>query len=173
MSILRVLFASVVVLVGVGSALSPARAQSAVAPDALQAAKELVAVVSNQMIADTVTNMTAQVWPGVESSLRAQNARIDAATLGELRKEFERLIATATVATMNDAPAIYAQHFSTAEMRDLIAFYQTPLGVKTLRVMPQAATELSGKMRSRIPGLQEKVSLAFLNILQKRGLYAQ
>jgi hypothetical protein len=42
-----------------------------------------------------------------------------------------------------------------------------------LRVLPQATASLSAKMLPRLQGLQERVYLAFLNILQKRGLYGQ
>jgi hypothetical protein len=74
---------------------------------------------------------------------------------------------------INDAPAIYTRYFTAQEMRDLLAFYRTPAGAKALRVMPQALAELSAKSLARMQGLQERVYLAFLNVLQKRGLYAQ
>lgn len=156
-------------------ALPPAksRAQNAPSADALQAGKELMSVVTGQMVADAITNMTAQVWPSVEASLRTQNPKLDAATLGELRKEYERLLASNYEEIMSDAPAIYARYFSAQEMRDLVAFYRTPLGAKTLRVMPQALADFTGRTLPRLQGLQEKVGLAFLNVLQKRGYYAQ
>jgi hypothetical protein len=150
------------------------RAQSsAPSPEAMKAATELVGLFNAQLVADTVTNLTAQVWPPVEAALREQNKNIDAATLTELRKEFERLMVANYNEVMKDAPAIYAKHFSAQEMRELVAFYKTPVGAKSLRVLPQAMADINAKMAPRLQGLQERVSLAFLNILQKRGLYAQ
>ncbi len=74
---------------------------------------------------------------------------------------------------MKEAPAIYAKYFTAQEMRDLVAFYQTPLGAKTMQVMPKAMADFAAMTLARMQGLQEKVYLAFLNVLQKRGLYAQ
>jgi len=146
--------------------------QASPSPEALQPAHELVAVVGEQSVAQTISGLTAQVWPSIEQSLRAPNPKIDAATAADLRKEYERLLTEDYNEIMADAPAIYARYFTVQEMRDLIAFYRTPVGAKALSVMPQALTELAAKNQERMQGLQEKVFLAFLNVLHKRGLYA-
>jgi hypothetical protein len=160
-------------------AASPASSQTAppgtptASADALQAAKDLVGLVSGSMLADIANRMTAQVWPPVETALRTQNPKIDAATLAELRGEFTQQVITGVADAMQGAPAIYARYFTVQEMRDLAAFYRTPIGAKTLRVMPQLMTDINGLILPRMQGLQERVNLAFLNILQRRGLYAQ
>jgi hypothetical protein len=166
-----------IVLSGVAFGTAPSSAQSsangAPSPEIARAAQEFVYVINTQLLAETTATLTTQVWPPVEAALREQNAKVDAATLDELRKEFERLMVVNLTEVMKDAPAIYAKYFTVKEMQDLVAFYRTPLGAKALRVMPQAAGDLNTKLLPRMPGLQEKVSLAFMNILQKRGLYAQ
>jgi hypothetical protein len=151
----------------------PSFAEDAPSPETLQAAQELVAVFNEQTIVSTVTDLTAQVWPSVEQTLRAQNSSIDAETLAELRKEYERLMTDNYSEVMKEAPAIYAKYFTAQEMRDLVAFYRTPLGAKTMQVMPKATADFSALTLARTQGLQERVYLAFLNVLQKRGLYAQ
>jgi hypothetical protein len=147
--------------------------QAAPSPETLQAARDLVAVFNEQTIAATISNLTAQVWPSIEQALRAQNPKIDAGTAADLRKEYERLMTQDYNQIMSDAPAIYARYFTAQELRDMLAFYRTPAGAKALRVMPQALAELTAKSGARMQGLQEKVYLAFLNLLQQRGLYAQ
>lgn len=160
-------------VVGVISLSARSSAQNAPSQDALQAGKELASVITGQMVADAAIILTAQVWPSMESSLRAQNPKLDAATLAELRREYERLITRNYAEVMTEAPVIYARYFTGQEMRDLVAFYGTPLGAKTLRVMPQAIADFTTTSIPRLQGLQEKVGLAFLNILQKRGYYGQ
>ena len=140
--------------------------------DALEAARELVAVISEGSKAQMISNLTAQVWPSIEQSLRAQNPKIDAAAAGELRQEYERLLTEDYDKIMSDAPAIYARYLSAQEIRDVTAFYRTPSGAKALQVMPQATAEISAMSLDRLQGLQERVYLAFLNILQKRGMFA-
>ena len=42
---------------------------------------------------------------------------------------------------MNAMPALYARHFTTAEIVEIGKFYKTPVGAKTLKVMPVLMTE--------------------------------
>lgn len=141
--------------------------------DAAQAAKDLVAVVTETMMSDLATKMTAQVWPTMESTLRTQNPNLDASTVAELRSEFERLVTESMSEVMQSAPAIYQRYFTADELNGLLAFYRTPLGAKTLKMMPQVMSDVSAVILPRMQGLQQRVNLAFLTILQKRGLYAQ
>ncbi len=142
-------------------------------PEALKAAQDFIAVVNSEPVADAVANMTAPVWPDLESALKAQNPKLDAAGLAELRREFERLMTENYTQVMKEAPAIYAKYFTAKEMQDLTAFYKTPLGAKAVKLMPKAMGEINTITLNRMQGLQQKVYLSFLTILQKRGLFAQ
>ena len=42
---------------------------------------------------------------------------------------------------INAMPALYARHFTTAEIIELGKFYKTPVGAKTLKVLPQLTAE--------------------------------
>jgi len=170
---MRVLFLTAVMGLGILSGTSPAMAQSSPSPQARQAASELVSLVSSGMLSDMAAKMTEQAWPSVESSLLNRNPKLDAGTIADLRKEFHRLTVDAMSEIINDAPEFYARHFSVQEMQELVAFYRTPTGAKTLKVMPQVTTEFAAAMVPRLQGMAEKVNLAFLTILQKRGYYAQ
>jgi hypothetical protein len=171
MQIVRILItATVLTLAGSPSVLSQSSTPS---PESLQAARELVFIVSDNTTSDFVSKMSAQVWPSIETGLRAQNSKIDKATITELRSELDRVVGNYFAEIMKDAPALYARYYTVQEMHEIIAFYRTPTGAKTLKVMPQAMADISASMAPRMQGLQEKVSLAFLNVLQKRGYYAQ
>lgn len=61
-----------------------------------------------------------------------------------------------------DLVPVYARHFSHQDVRDMIAFYETPLGVKTLEVMPklmQESMQVGQQWAIRVmPGIQERVT---------------
>jgi uncharacterized protein len=174
MKILRTLvFTAAMGALGIQCGGAPAVAQSSASQEALQAATNLVSIVSGSMVSDVITRTTSQVWPRIESAVRTQNPKIDAATIAQLRQQFERLIVSSISDVMKEAPAIYMRYFTAQEMRDIVAFYRTPTGAKALKVMPQASADLLASMTPRLQGLEEKVNLAFLNILQQRGFYAQ
>ena len=58
--------------------------------------------------------------------------------------------------------AIYARHFSHDDIRELLAFYETPLGKKTIEVMPQLMMEsmqvTMGWVAKVNPVIQERVT---------------
>jgi hypothetical protein len=58
---------------------------------------------------------------------------------------------------------IYAARFSLAELRELTAFYQTPVGKKAARLLPEISGESMKKagtvIMQRLPGLMQKHGL--------------
>jgi hypothetical protein len=157
-------------LFGAPIGLRPAAAQSPATPEALQAAKDLVSVVSKDTMGQLVTQVTGQVWPMIERGLRAKQPDISAAVLADLRKEFERIQMDYMSGLMNDAPVIYARHFSADELRELLAFYRTPIGAKALRELPQITAEVMALIMPRLQQVQQQTMGAFTKILRERGL---
>lgn len=145
-------------------------AQAAPSPEALQVAQELTSVVGASTMAEMLKNLNDKVWPNVEAAIRRQHPNADAATMTEIRQEFERQQMATVQDTMKDAAAIYARHLSVAEMRAMVAFYKSPAGAKALAVMPAITSEMQKTMAPRMQGLQAKLTLAYLDILQKKGL---
>jgi hypothetical protein len=137
--------------------------------EAVAVAKELVALMSGDMMSDLTGKMVTQAWPTLEQALRTQYPQLDAATGAELRAEFERLMAVNVAQSMNDAPTIYARYLTVPEMRDIQAFYRTPTGAKTLKLMPQITAEVMGQFFPRMQGMMQSVNVALTGILQKHG----
>jgi hypothetical protein len=170
-----------VTLLALFAAVVPAAAQSAatprppgapavqISPEALAAAKELTSLISASMVGEMVKRISAEGWPSIEASLRAGRPTIDAATLADLRNEYERLMANNLSVTINSAPAIYASFFSAQEIRDLIAFYRTPLGRKTLTTMPLVNAAFIGVLMRELPALQQRTAEAFNIVLRLHG----
>ncbi|MGH9902755.1 MAG: DUF2059 domain-containing protein [Pyrinomonadaceae bacterium] len=45
---------------------------------------------------------------------------------------------------------VYDEHFTAEELRDLLAFYKTPTGRKTIKIMPQLFSESMNKTSERL-----------------------
>lgn len=143
-------------------------AQSAMNSDALQAARELVALLSKDTIRQMVTQLTARVWPQIEYALKAKQ-QISPDQLADLRREYERIQFDFISKIMVDAPSIYAKYFTAAELHELLSFYHTPIGAKSLRLMPQIAGESMALVLPRMQQLQMEVMEAFARAAHSRG----
>ena len=157
-----------------------AYAQSAapVDPDRAAAVKEMLVAMhyrdSMQQTMDQVMkNMPAIMLQGATAAIKNNKTLTDAQKNDALAKATREVppAAAAMAATFSD-PALmdeiaaefvplYARHFTAAEIRQLAAFYKTPIGMKMIAVMPQIAGEsmqISQKvMLPRISAAIEKV----------------
>jgi len=162
-----VLFAALT-LAAIAADTSATRAQNAPDAETLKAAQDLVGVVTKDTTRQMAHQVSAQVWPRIEQSLRAKQSITDA-QLADLRNEFERIQFEFISKVMEDAPSIYARHFTAAELRELLAFYRSPIGEKSLRVLPQITTETMALIMPRMQQLQAQVVEAFTKVLRDRG----
>ena len=110
--------------------------------------------------------MTSQMWPQVEAQFAGN---VDGATLAELRVEFENSLTAFTGEVMKDAPAVYARYFTAAELRDMVAFYRSPTGLKALQTMPQVMGDVMNQMVPRMQVFQEDLKSRIAAIMQKHG----
>jgi uncharacterized protein len=155
------------ILLLLSGACEQARAEDAASPETLKAANELVSITSPDMMEQLTARLTAAFWPLVQQ--QASTGKIDDATVAKLRGEFERLQLAFATDALKGAPAIYARHFTVAELRQLIAFYRTPIGVKVLHEMPQVTGEFAALTMPRLPELQRQSREAFAGILREHG----
>ncbi len=156
--------ALVLLLAGAGG---HARAADPPAPEALAAAEELLAVLSPDMIKQLTGSIAASFWPVIEQKARVE--KIDEATIGELRGEFERIQIAFVTDAMKEAPPIYARHITVAELHELTAFYRTPTGAKALHEIPQVMGEMTALLVPRLQDVQRQTSEAFSKILHEHG----
>jgi hypothetical protein len=145
----------------------PARAQEPGSPDAKAAAQELASILSADMIGQMTQAMTAQIWPKLQAAF---GGKVDAATLAELRAEFEKSLKDFVVEATKDAPAIYAKHFTAQELREMTAFYRTPTGAKALRMMPQVMAEYFGSLMPRMEAFDRDLKARISAILARHGI---
>ena len=144
----------------------PAGAQDKAAPGTMQAARELAAIMTGDTVEQLSRAMAAQVWPTIEAQVAG---KVDAATLAEMRAEFERTLVSFTGEVMKGAPEVYARHFSVQELQDMIAFYKSPTGVKALREMPMVMADVSAQTAPRLQALQGELNARMRAIMAKHG----
>jgi hypothetical protein len=177
MKILRILLlASAAGMCGVATAAaqqSTTPSPATPSPQAIAAAKELIAIMSPDMIKDMNNKIFAQMWPAMEQALQSQFSKMDAATAAELkteiRAEVEKEVLKEVTGLMDIMPTIYAHYLTADEMRDIQVFYRTPAGAKTLKVMPEILSEAMAGFAPRLQGMMQRINVTITGILQKRG----
>jgi len=154
-----------------GLPTSPVSAETQDVPssDAIAAASELLALMSRDVIAQLVGQVTTQMWPSIESRLRAYNANINEGALADLRSELERIQIDYMMNIVKDGPLIYARHFTVQELREVIAFYRTPTGGKLLQVTPKLTAEVMAMITPHMPDFYGRTIEAFAKVLRSRG----
>jgi hypothetical protein len=158
----------IVLIVLIALSCLPVRAQAPGSPEAQTAAKELLAVMSPAMIGQLTDALISQMWPQFEKALRA---KVGPDAMAEVRAELERTLKSFVVdATANEAPLVYAKHFSAQELRELAAFYKTATGAKTLQVLPKVTAEYLGILMPRMEGLNRDLQGRIQAILAKHGV---
>jgi hypothetical protein len=157
---------AIVCLLG-GGASERVSAQVTPSPEAVAAANELFAILSVDLMKQLTAQMTNLMWPMVEQKARAE--KIDDGTIAELRQEFDRVQSTSMTDIMKEAPPIYARHFSVDELHQLTAFYQTPIGAKALRELPQVMGEFVTVIGPRMQNMQQQAGAGFDQILRQHG----
>lgn len=144
----------------------PVKAQQAGSPEAVSAARELLAVLGPDMNRQISTGMIAQMWPRLQNQWAG---KVDAETLAELKSEIEKSLTKFLDDVMKDAPALYAKYFTATELRDIAAFYRTPTGMKALQVLPKIAPEVMNLVMPRAPEFERQLVVTIEAVLRKRG----
>ena len=142
----------------------PARAQSP-SPDAIAAAQEL-------MTAMKATDQIKAILPLVMQSLKPAIVQ----GRPEVERDFDdisRRLLEAFNARVNEmivlGAAIYARNFSVDELRELTAFYRSPLGQKVQQKLPTVMQE-SMAMGARFgQEISREAGEQMINELRKRG----
>jgi hypothetical protein len=165
MQIIRNLALSVA-LVLAGTSAAPCQ-DSQPSAEALQEAKELLSVISGDLVSGFARSAAAEGWPAVQASLLRDHPDLTDNMLIEMRGEFERYQLSFATRLVDEAPAVYARYFSADELRALRSFYTTPAGAKALKVMVPLTSELMS-----LPALslyQVRLEQAFNPVLRRHG----
>ena len=143
--------------------------QAIEAGEALEAARDLLVLMSRDLVTHLAGQVTTQMWPAIESRLRAYNPNIDTEAIADLRKELDRIQFEYMMNVVAEGPVIYARHFTAQELREIIAFYRTPTGGKLLQLTPQLSTEVMGMVSPHMSEFHAQTVETFRKVLRSRG----
>jgi hypothetical protein len=146
-------------------ALNPSANAQQATPASIQTAKEIVDVTGamglfNPLIPGVVgqaRNLFLQQDPGLAKDLNEISAKMRAdlaPRLGELTSEVAKL---------------YANHFTEAELKELLAFYKTPVGTKLITEQPKVGEEGLKFAQAWANNLSDEVIAKMRDELKKRG----
>jgi uncharacterized protein len=156
---------AVILAVGCASlAATAARAQEPSA-GALAAARDMLAAKGGAAVFDPVVPGVIET---VKNSFLPTNPNLlrelnDVAAL--LRKDYEPKRAE----ILNNITRIFAQRFTEQELKDLTAFYKTPLGQKMIREEPVAIEQSLKSTQDWARAFSDVVMARFRSEMQKKG----
>jgi len=105
----------------------------------------------------------------VIGQLRAQDPNLTQKEIDAVKDETRKFMTAKLPDLVEKLVPVYAKHFTREEVKQLIAFYKTPVGAKTIRELPLIASESLGVGnfwgKNVTPELQELVNIR----LQKEG----
>jgi hypothetical protein len=155
-------FAAILAINCFAATAAPAQEPSA---GALAAARDMLAAKGGNTFFDPVV---PGVIESVKNSLVPTNPQLyrelnDVAAL--LRKDYDPKRAE----VLNNVARIFAQHFTEQELKDIAAFYKTPLGQKMLKEEPTAIEQSIKNAQEWANGFSETVITRFRAEMQKKG----
>jgi uncharacterized protein len=148
-----------------GVPAAPVAKKQPPSPAALSAAREFLMMKNvGAMFAGAVPGVVDQVRNGLtQQNLNYQKDLSEAAAI------IAKNLAGKENEIGEGMAQIYANEFSEQELKDLVAFYKTPLGQKLLTNEPQAVALSMGWMRQWTQEFGAKVNDAFKEEMKKRG----
>ncbi|HYC15831.1 MAG TPA: DUF2059 domain-containing protein [Pseudolabrys sp.] len=146
-------------------ALNPSANAQQATPAAIQTAKEIVNVTGamalfNPLIPGVVEqakNLFLQQDPSLSKDLNEITAKMRA----DLAPRFDELT--------SEVAKLYANHFTEAELKELLAFYKTPVGTKLINEQPKVGDEGLKFAQTWANNLSDEIIIKMRDELKKRG----
>jgi len=141
-----------------------ARAQQP-SPGAVAAAKELIEIKG-------ATAMFDPLVPGIVETVKNSFLQTNlplAKELNEVAAQLRTELAPRRAEIINEIAALYAQRFSEPELKEVIAFYKTPVGKKYATEEPAVIEQVFSRAHAWSQKLSEEVFSRFRAEMKKRG----
>ena len=146
-----------------------ADAQNAADPAALAKAKELLQASNLVAMRDQMVILVeAQIAALVRDANPGQDDKVDRAVADLIRPALKRRIPE----YLDLAAGVYADHFTRAELDQLITFYKSPLGQKLMREQAELVPDITKMSKAWINRVGNDVLKDAAADLTKRGLKA-
>ena len=162
-------FRSVALLLAALAMPGAAEAQNASDPVALAKAKELLQVSNLIAMRDQMVALVeAQIGALVRDANPGQDDKVDRAVTDLIRPALKRRIPE----YLDLAAGVYADHFTRAELDQLVSFYKSPLGQKLMREQSELVPDITAMSKTWINRVGNDVLKETAADFAKRGLKA-
>lgn len=166
MKLASLLRAAVVAAVAAGTfGLEPARAQTPPSPAALASARELIVIKGGSAMFDPIVTGVIEF---VKNTFVPTNPQLSGEltdVAGKLRKDYDGKRAE----LLNEVAAVYAQKFTEPELKELVAFYKSPVGKKMAAEEPAAIDEGLKRAQTWADAFSAEVMGKFRDEMKKKG----
>jgi hypothetical protein len=102
-----------------------------------------------------------QVRQYIEATVRQSGATVPPDFSERVVAEFERIMPSYQE-VLDLQAGLLVKHYTEPEMRELLAFYRTPLGQKAIRVMPEISADVNAQMltlmQQRLPTMFDRLT---------------
>lgn len=118
-----------------------------------------------EMMEQTTVTMSDQIVTAVLQSDPNVNPRVLEIIVEVAEEEFPVLMDQVIPQLMDKMGGYY----TVSELREMIAFYETPLGQKAISLMPVIATDTQEVLGALLPGFQERMTVKMQDRLRAEG----
>jgi uncharacterized protein len=146
------------------AAMSPAQAQQPSA-NALALAKEIIIVKGGNAIYDPVVPQVVEQARG----LFLQSNPTLGKDINEVAAKLQAELTPRTAELLNDGARLYASKFTEQELKDVLAFYKSPVGRKVITQEPAILDQSSSNVDVWANKLADEVIAKFRAEMRKRG----
>jgi hypothetical protein len=146
------------------AAVSPAQAQQPTA-NALALAKEIIIVKGGNAIYDPVV-------PGLVERARTlflQANPLLGKDLNEVAAKLQTELTPRTAELLNDGARLYASKFTEQELKDVLAFYKSPIGRKVITQEPAILDQSASNVDDWANKLADEIIAKFRAEMRRRG----
>jgi len=154
-------------LAAAAAPLSAARAQDDADPKKLALSEQLLDLAGSKAMIGQILD---QVAPGLTQLIEQANPGKEAEVEDVMTHYVMPKMKDSLPEAMHECAAIYARHFSTDELSQLVAFYQSPIGRKLVQEQPQMGQELAGVGAAWARAAAVQAVRDYADEFRKRGL---
>jgi hypothetical protein len=133
-------------------------------PSALQVAKQIVNIRVSGMF-ESILPEAVETTKGMFMAINFMWAKDLNETAEVVQKQYEPRAAE----LIDQCARIFAAHFTEQELRDLLSFYQSPLGKKALIEEPRVVDESLSYAQTWADHLREEVAISMRAEMKRRG----
>jgi hypothetical protein len=135
-------------------------------PAAVAAAQQLIKTTKIDVLGPQLFSAMLQQFKKIMSEANPGREKEVESIINIMNQEFSRNMPDFT----NQISLIYAKHFTAVELEKLNQFYQTPLGAKTLTLMPTLMQEGMALGQIWINQLAPKIAQLMVQEMRKRNM---